>query len=548
MTDFALVSPRQWRAQVERELGEASFETLRRPGPGGLTLEPLYHDSPPGATRIDLLPRAPGDPGWERCQRYADPDPEVARAQLLADSAQGVDGAWLCLDAAARLGVAPDAEGAEAVIGRDGIALYDVDSFCGLLDGTRSPSLWIDAGGNALPAAALVVAALDRLGIDAGDARLRFCADPLGSLARDGELPASHATLGWEAAMLARQCQEQWPAARAWIASGAPYARAGADAPLELGAVVATVVEYLRYASAAGVAPGAVADQMVLSFEIDRDLLVELTKLRAARCVWAKVLVACEAEPAAAYLHAVTGARTLTEADPWLNMLRATVQTTAAVLGGAQSITVTPFDACLGRSDTRGLRVARNTHAILDEESHLGEVADPGAGSHAIETLTDELARAAWEQLRRLDTQGMASALIAGGDESVARCAVGEAAAQRRQALSSGTSQVLGVSVHPPPGDTRLEREALDRAGMVERIRERYRGHATPIALERVRAAVAGTDARHGPGPLFEALVAAARDGATLWELGDALRGGEERERAAPLIAWPDEQKAPAAP
>ena len=128
-----------------------------------------------------------------------------------------------------------------------------------------------------------------------------------------------------------------------------------------------------------------------------------IAKLRAARRLWARVLELSGAQPGTMRQHAVTSRPMMSTFDPWVNMLRTTVAAFAAGVGGADAVTVLPFDGPLGRPDAFGRRIARNTSALLIAESHVGQVTDPAGGSYAVEKLTDDLAVAAWELFGRLD-------------------------------------------------------------------------------------------------------------------------------------------------
>lgn len=548
MSEFPAPTIDDWKARVRRETGADASE-LGCTTASGVRVEPLYVAAPessvgvPGrAPYVRGASATPAPSGWRRCQRYEDGDLEGSCDRIRADVAGGIDAIWLRLDRAARLGLAVD-EAPEA-LGAEGLPAHDVDTLAPLLAAASLPGreLWLDAGGNALPAAALALAAFERAGVDAAEVSLRWCADPLGALAADGQIPADHATLGWEAAALAALSARRWPGSRTLTASSAPYARAGAGADQQIGLGLATAIEYMRYLTAGGVAADAAGAQIALVTEIDQDFLVEVAKLRALRLGWSKLQSACAGTATAPLLHAATGWRSYAAEDPWVNMLRATVQTMAAAIGGAQTITALPFDAPLGQPEARGLRVARNTHAVLGEESRLGEVMDAAGGAYAVETLTDELARAGWEVLRRVDANGMASALVGGELDTTVRDMVEAAAAERRDRIGSSELAVLGVNRFPPAAEEEpLARDATSPAEVRAAAAERQARRSTPEPeLALVREAVARTNATNGPDLLIDALVDAARAGATIQQLGEALRPEAVPQSAPALRAWRD--------
>ena len=240
---------------------------------------------------------------------------------------------------------------------------------------------------------------------------------PLGAWARDVSLP-----LGWtvarslfgELASYVRQLQA--PQLRAAEVSTLAYHDAGASGTQELAYALATGLEYLRWAMDAGLSINAASAQIGFSVGVAGDLFLEVAKLRALRLCWAKLVAACGGDAAAqnTHLHAVTSRRTKTLRDPWVNILRTTTETFAAMVGGADSLTTRGFDELLGVSDSFARRIARNVQTILNEEAHVTHVADAGGGSYYIDALTDGLARGAWELFQGIEQGGgMASALTA---------------------------------------------------------------------------------------------------------------------------------------
>jgi methylmalonyl-CoA mutase len=397
---FTVVSHDEWRARVEAELGGEDFErALVTHTLEGLSIQPLYSRESPASPRTELadgsgfpgfwpytrgsraLPR--GERSWRICQLHEDPDLDRLRESIEADLSGGADALWLRLDRAARLGLDGDAEAAAEHNGVEGATVYSVADLEAAFAGADLVGVAcdLDAGANALPAAAITLAALTERGLEPARLDLAFGADPLGALARDGELPGSLSSLEDEMAGLAAYCQSRLPRSRGIGVSTLPYHDAGAHPVQELAYALATGVHYLRCLEAAGVEPQAAIDQVLFQFAVGRHLFTEIAKLRAARLLWARMATACGVEkPSPARIHATTSARTLTRRDPWNNLLRVTTQVFAAIAGGADAITSSSFDAALGRPGADGRRLARNTQTILAEEAHLGRVLDPAGG------------------------------------------------------------------------------------------------------------------------------------------------------------------------
>ena len=232
---------------------------------------------------------------------------------------------------------------------------------------------------------------------------------------------------------------------------------------------------------------------MTLQLAVGRDTFAELSKVRALKVCWQKLVAASGAPSATSFIHAVTSSRTLSERDPWVNMLRVTTQVFAAILGGADLITPATFDAALGAGDELGRRVARNTVLVLRDESQLGRVVDPAAGSYYLDSFTDALAREAWKRFGALEADG-----------GIARIAPGvlaarlEASWQKRLGkLVTRKEAVLGVSEFANLGEETLPRSTTSFAGHrdaepFEALRDRADAK-TPI----VDLVTLGTPAEH---------------------------------------------------
>jgi methylmalonyl-CoA mutase len=203
-------------------------------------------------------------------------------------------------------------------------------------------------------------------------------------------------------------------------------------------------VAYLGALLDAGVSTDVAARQIALRIAVGRDTFEEACKLRALRATWEKALTAAGAANAPRTLvHAVCSSRTLAQRDPWVNMLRVTTQVFAAVVGGADLVTPAAFDQAFGAPSELGRRVARNTGLVLRDESHLGRVVDPAAGSYYFETLTDALAREAWTRFQNLERDGgIESALTSGR----LRARLESAWTERLELIAKRRAPLLGVS------------------------------------------------------------------------------------------------------
>jgi methylmalonyl-CoA mutase len=221
----------------------------------------------------------------------------------------------------------------------------------------------------------------------------------------------------------------------------------GASDVQELGYAMSVGAQALRTLAEGGLSVDDAAVLVEFRLAVTDEQFPTIAKLRAARRLWARVLELSGASSLDMRQHAVTSRPMMSAYDPWVNMLRTTVAAFAAGVGGADAITVVPFDSPLGRPDPFGRRIARNTSALLMSESHVARVADPAGGAYAVEKLTDDLAVAAWELFGRLDDGADLAPLIAA------------AAAERDREVATRTRPITGLSEFPNLSETRPDRE-----------------------------------------------------------------------------------------
>jgi len=231
----------------------------------------------------------------------------------------------------------------------------------------------------------------------------------------------------------------------------------GAGDAQEVGYSLAAGAAYLRLLTAAGIDLGDALGLLEFRYAATDEQLATIAKLRAARRCWARVLelsgvpVTSTSEGALQRQHAVTSRPMLSAYDPWVNMLRGTVAAFAAGVGGADAITVVPFDSPLGEPDAFGRRIARNVSSLLVAESHVAAVTDPAGGAYAVERLTDDLAAAAWAELRRIESAGGVVAAIGDGSLLERVAAVAE---RREHDVATRVRPITGLSEFPHLGET----------------------------------------------------------------------------------------------
>ncbi|QGV77243.1 methylmalonyl-CoA mutase subunit beta [Streptomyces ficellus] len=479
--DFPAATHEQWQRLVEGVLrksgkeaeGTAAEDALSTALEDGLRTRPLYtaHDTAPEPGFPGFAPfvrggRATGNTagGWDLRQRYT----VAAGDAVLGDLENGVTSLWL-------------------VVGEGGLPVSSIER---VLDGVHldlAPVV-LDAGRDVQDAADALLRLYERRGVDRGAARGGLGADPLGYEARTGRPCDITPTTD-----LAHRCAEGYPGLRALTVDALPYHEAGGSAAQELGASLATGVAYLRELTGAGLPVERACAQLEFRYAATADQFLTIAKLRAARRLWARVAEVCGAVGAGAQVqHAVTSPVMMSRRDPWVNMLRTTIATLGAGVGGADAVTVLPFDHALGLPDAFARRIARNTSTILIEESHLSRVIDPAGGSWYVERLTDELAHAGWEFFQWIERNGgQATALRSGrlGQE------LADTWAARGAKLAKRREPITGVSEFPHLAERAVEREPAPEgpAGGLPRVR---RDEAFEALRARSDAHLAATGAR----------------------------------------------------
>ncbi|MFO7653745.1 MAG: methylmalonyl-CoA mutase family protein [Candidatus Krumholzibacteriia bacterium] len=539
LAGFAAASLDDWYDEVVRQLAGVPFEkAMLTPTDEGVTLRPIY-------TRSDLddLPWTASCPGeypflrgmrpldhrrgsWDVVQDLLFPLAEDLNLVLRHDLERGQDAVALVLDAASRSGRDPD-HAEPGGVGRDGLSVAVVADLARALDGIslEEHPVYLDAGVVALPATALLLALVEGRGED--PRRLRGCvgADPVALLAMRGTLPVRTDRLYREVAALTRWARTSAPDLRTVAAWGYPYHEAGGNAAQELAFTLAAAVEHLRALEREGLPPGEVIPHLQLGFGVGTHFFMEIAKLRAARVLWAQVVRSCGGDDDLARrtrVHARTSSFTKTVYDRHVNILRTTTEAMAAVLGGVDSLTVLPFDAPLGLPSELARRLARNTHTILREESHLAAVVDPAGGSWYVERLTADLGDLAWSIFQEIEGDGGMMAALASGEIQGRIAAVADERARKaalRRSVIVGTNQYPDATEKTPaPNVPHYRSLHRQRAAAMQGLRGAA-GRDRSQELERVEEML-----RAEPAQLLPALAAAAGRGTTLGELTSALR------------------------
>jgi methylmalonyl-CoA mutase len=419
--DFPAATEDEWRALVAGVLrksgvdADAAIDALSSTTYDGIRIRPLYASGPQPS-----VPRVPRDGAWDVRTLHRDPDAAATNAAILNDLETGATSVWLH-------------------VGDHGIAVADLAR---TLDGVYLDlaPVALDAGDRTLDAAQAL------LELAGGDLGGTLGADPIGWRARTGLDAGGFAEL----VELARP----FAALRIATVDATVYHDAGASDATELAMATAVGVAYLRELTDAGLSTDEALNRIEFRFAVTADQFASIAKLRAARRIWQRVTELCDAS-APQHQHAVTSAAMMTRRDPWVNMLRTTIACFAAAVGGADAITVLPFDAAIGLPEDFARRIARNTSAVLHDESSLGRVVDAAGGSWYVESYTESLAQQAWDEFTALERAGGARAALDGG---ALAASIGATRDARAADVAHRRAPLTGVTEFALPDEAPLPR------------------------------------------------------------------------------------------
>jgi methylmalonyl-CoA mutase len=434
--EFPPATAEQWRRLVEGVLKGAPFDKkLVARTYDGLAIEPLYARK---AESEPVASRAPAK-AWTVMQRVDHPEPAAANAEALNDLENGASGLSLVFaGSVGAYGYGLDASEATIARALDGVHL--------------GIALDLDLSPQTKDAGALLAALVNRRGMAPAATDIRFGFDPIGAAAAGGGSPLPWSELAPIFNAVISDLADQGFRGPFAAADGRVIHNAGGSEAQELAYVLAVAVQYLRALEAGGIALDAARRMLYLRLAADADQFLTIAKFRALRKLWARVEDACGLAPKPALVVAETAWRMMTQRDPYVNLLRATIAVFSAGLGGADAISVLPFTMARGLSDRFARRIARNTQLVLLEESNLAKVMDPAAGSGGLEDLTDKLCRTAWALFQEIERAGDAWAALERGliQKKVAavRAAREQAVARRKDALT-GTSDFPDLAETP---------------------------------------------------------------------------------------------------
>ncbi len=534
-----MTNPRleKWRALAEKEI-KADPEKLVWHTPEGIDVKPLYTaddlsgiahlDSMPGQAPFLRGPRATMYTGrpWTIRQYAGFSTAEASNAFYRKALAAGQQGVSVAFDLATHRGYDSDHPRVEGDVGKAGVAIDSVEDMKILFDGIPldQMSVSMTMNGAVIPILAFFIVAGEEQGVDQSLLDGTIQNDILKEfMVRNTYIYPPEPSMRIISDIFA-YTSANMPKFNSISISGYHMQEAGATQVQELAFTIADGMEYVKYGVASGLDIDKFAGRLSFFFAVGMNFFMEVAKLRAARVLWHRVMTQLGAKDERSKMlrtHSQTSGVSLTEQDPYNNVIRTTIEAMAAMLGGTQSLHTNALDEAIALPTDFSARIARNTQLVIQEETGMTNVVDPLGGSYYVEALTQELVDKAWAIIERVEGEGgMAKAVAAGWPKAM----IEEAAAATAARIDRGEQVIVGVNKYRKAEEDPIETLDIDNHA----VREAQVARIARVKAERDDAACrAALDAlregARGEGNLLELAVVAARHRATLGEISLAM-------------------------
>ncbi len=549
--EFAAATLVMWQKAAAKSAPGGDVAALGWHTPEGIAVKPLYT-----AADIAALPQpalADTLPGFEpyirgpqatmyavrpwTIRQYAGfstaEDSNAFYRQALAAGGQGVSVAF---DLATHRGYDSDHPRVTGDVGKAGVAIDSVEDMKILFDGIPldKVSVSMTMNGAVLPVLAGYVVAAEEQGVSQEQLSGTIQNDILKEfMVRNTYIYPPAPSMRIVADIIEYTAQKM-PKFNSISISGYHMQEAGANQALELAFTLADGKEYVKTAINKGLDVDAFAGRLSFFWAIGMNFYLEIAKMRAARLLWTRIMKGFNAKSPKSLMlrtHCQTSGWSLTEQDPYNNVVRTTVEAMAAVFGGTQSLHTNSFDEAIALPTETSSRIARNTQLIIQEETHITSVVDPWAGSYMMESLTQEMAAKAWAIIEEVEAQGGMTQAV---DSGWAKLKIEASAAEKQARIDSGKDVIVGVNKYKLAKEDAIEIREVDnvtvREGQIERLRQiraTRDGAKVQAALDALAAAAAS-----GQGNLLGLSIEAVRLRATVGEVSDALEKVYGRHRA----------------
>ena len=546
--EFTAASLAQWQKAAAKSAPGGDVQALNWVTPEGLTVKPLYT-----AADTAELPHADTLPGFEpfirgpqatmyavrpwTIRQYAGfSTAEESNAFYRKALAAGGQGVSVAFDLATHRGYDSDHPRVTGDVGKAGVAIDSVEDMKILFDGIPldKVSVSMTMNGAVLPVLAGYVVAAEEQGVSQEQLSGTIQNDILKEfMVRNTYIFPPEPSMRIIADIIEYTAQKM-PKFNSISISGYHMQEAGANQALELAFTLADGKEYVKTAINKGLDVDDFAGRLSFFWAIGMNFYLEIAKMRAARLLWCRIMKGFNAKnPKSLMLrtHCQTSGWSLTEQDPYNNVVRTAIEAMAAVFGGTQSLHTNSFDEAIALPTEFSARIARNTQLIIQEETHITNVVDPWAGSYMMEKLTQDMADKAWSIIEEVEAMGGMTKAV---DSGWAKLKIEASAAEKQARIDSGKDVIVGVNKYKLKSQDKIDILEVDnvkvRDSQIERL---TRVKATRDSAKVAAALQALTEAAEsGQGNLLALSIDAIRLRATVGEISDALEKVYGRHRA----------------
>ncbi len=547
-TEFTPSNLEQWAKAAAKSAPGGQVEALNWVTPEGITVKPLY-------TAEDLkgLPHTNTLPGFEpyvrgpqatmyavrpwTIRQYAGfSTAEESNAFYRKALAAGGQGVSVAFDLATHRGYDSDHPRVTGDVGKAGVAIDSVEDMKILFHEIPldKVSVSMTMNGAVLPVLAGYVVAAEEQGVSQDQLSGTIQNDILKEfMVRNTYIYPPEPSIKIIGDII-EYTAKHMPKFNSISISGYHMQEAGANQALELAFTLADGKEYVKTALAKGLDVDAFAGRLSFFWAVGMNFYLEIAKMRAARLLWCRIMKGFNAQnPKSLMLrtHSQTSGWSLTEQDPYNNVVRTTIEAMAAVFGGTQSLHTNSFDEAIALPTEFSARIARNTQLIIQEETHITNVVDPWAGSYLMEKLTQDMADQAWAIIEEVEAMGGMTKAV---DSGWAKLKIEASAAEKQARIDSGKDVIVGVNKYKLAKEDPIDILEVDNVKVRESQIARLQAIKAKRDGEAVKAALAALTqaAQTGQGNLLDLSIKAIRLRATVGEVSDALEQVYGRHRA----------------
>jgi methylmalonyl-CoA mutase len=542
------VTLKDWARAAAKSAPGGDVSVLTWVTPEGLAVKPLYT-----AADVQGLPHADTLPGfapyvrgpqatmyavrpWTIRQYAGFSTAEDSNAFYRQNLAAGGQGVSVAFDLATHRGYDSDHPRVTGDVGKAGVAIDSVEDMKILFDGIPldKVSVSMTMNGAVLPVLAGYVVAAEEQGVSQEQLSGTIQNDILKEfMVRNTYIYPPEPSMRIVADIIEYTARKM-PKFNSISISGYHMQEAGANQALELAFTLADGKEYVKTAIAKGLDVDEFAGRLSFFWAIGMNFYLEIAKMRAARLLWHRIMTGFNARSPKSLMlrtHCQTSGWSLTEQDPYNNIVRTTVEAMAAVFGGTQSLHTNSFDEAIALPTEFSARIARNTQLIIQEETHITNVVDPWAGSYLMESLTQQMADAAWKIVEEVDAMGGMTRAV---DSGWAKLKIEASAAQKQARIDSGADVIVGVNKYKLASEDALDTREVDNHA----VRDNQIARLKALRAKRDAAKVQGAldaltaCAESAKGNLLDLSIQAMRLRATVGEVSDALEKVWGRHRA----------------